>query len=335
MKSSYSYAVISLWCAAASLSGCATTQPYDYTAYRQSRPRSILVLPPVNATNAVEASYSLYSQVTLPLAESGYYVLPVTLVDETFRQNGLFSPDEMAQVPAAKLYQIFKADAALYIRITKYGTVYKIINSESVVTAEGKLVDLRSGALLWEGSASASSAENRNNNAGGGLAGLLVSAVVNQILEQTTDSSHNVAGIASSRLLAAHAPAGMLYGPRSPRYEPSNPDTPPMTATVIPTAAPSDTMTASSQPAISSPVEISGEHSSAPKSAPAINSAHVLTAAVLLRMSPVAQATGARRLEAGTSISMISQLTNAQGQVWWYVAVNGRNGWIAAHELHP
>ena len=64
-------------------------QAYDYTAYKQSRPRSILVLPPLNESPEVAASHSMLSQVTMPLAEAGYYVLPVALVDETFKQNGM------------------------------------------------------------------------------------------------------------------------------------------------------------------------------------------------------------------------------------------------------
>lgn len=204
--------------AAALISACATAPSYDYTAFRQSRPLSILLIPPVNDSSAVEASYSVLSQMTLPLAESGYYVLPVTLVDETFRQNGYTNPAEIEGIPAAKLRQIFNADAALYVHIKQYGTIYRLVNSESVVSVDGRLVDLRSGGVLWEGSASASSAENRGS-AGGGLVGLLVSAVVNQIIEASTDRSHDVAGVTSTRLLAAGRPAGMLYGPRSPNYQ--------------------------------------------------------------------------------------------------------------------
>ncbi|WP_374679966.1 DUF799 domain-containing protein [Hydrocarboniphaga effusa] len=200
------------------LTGCATQASYDYTAFRASRPQTILILPPVNASTSVEASYSMLSQLTMPLAESGYYVLPVTLVDETFRQNGLSNPADVSNVPVAKLHQIFGADAALYINVTRYGTSYKLINSESVVAADAKLVDLRSGNVLWEGNASASSAESRGaSNAG--LVGLLVEAIVSQIVESSTDASHNVAAITSSRLLAAGRPSGMLYGPRSPNYQ--------------------------------------------------------------------------------------------------------------------
>lgn len=199
------------------VAGCATAPSYDYTAFRQSRPASILLLPPVNNSPAIEASYSLLSQMTMPLAESGYYVLPVTLVDETFRQNGLFNPPDIAAVPIAKLRQIFAADAALYVTITEYGTVYQLLSSASVVSAEARLVDLRNGALLWEGSASASSNEGRGSS--NGLAGMLVEALVYQIVESSSNASHKLAATTSVRLLGAGRPSGMLYGPRSPNYQ--------------------------------------------------------------------------------------------------------------------
>lgn len=200
------------------LQGCATPpKPYDYTAYQAAKPASILVLPPINGTPDVQATPSVLAQMTLPLAESGYYVMPVSLVDETLKGNGVQTADEAQQIPAAKLREIFGADAGLYVKVTRYGSVYKVLNSETAVTLEAKLVDLRSGQLLWEGSASASSAEQQNNSQGG-LIGLLVKAVVDQIISSTTDRSHPMAGVASQRLLAAGRPSGLLYGPRSPSY---------------------------------------------------------------------------------------------------------------------
>lgn len=203
--------------AAALLAGaCATPQPYDYTAFKEARPKSLLVLPPLNNSPDVNASYSFLSHVTLPLAESGYYVLPVTLVDEMFRENGVTDPGLMHEVPAAKLKEIFGADAALYIKIGHYGTSYSVINSESRVSAEASLVDLASGGVLWQGSATASSAEGRSSS--GGLVGMLVQAIVSQIVETITDRSHPVAGVTSMRLLSAGRPGGLLFGPRSPRF---------------------------------------------------------------------------------------------------------------------
>lgn len=217
------YARLARTCCAAVLAavlftGCATqSQPYDYTAFRQSHPASILVLPPLNNSPDVGATYSMLSQVTLPLAESGYYVFPVSLVDETFRQNGLHNPAEMHDVTPQKLREIFGADSALYITITQYGTSYSVISSESRVTAEARLVDLRSEQALWSGKATASSAEGRSNS--NGLVGMLIQSVVNQIVESATNQSHPVAGTTSYRLLSAGMPNGILYGPRSPKYK--------------------------------------------------------------------------------------------------------------------
>ena len=87
-----------------------------------------------------------------------------------------------------------------------------------MVTASARLVDLRTGKLLWEGSASASSAEQQGNS-GGGLIGMLVVAVVNQIANTLTDKGHEIAGITSVRLLSADMPNGILHGPRSPKYQ--------------------------------------------------------------------------------------------------------------------
>src|SRR5450830_1958953 len=198
--------------------GCATKQAaYDYTAFKAAKPRSIVVLPPLNNSPEVNAGNSVYAQVTYPLAEAGYYVLPVAVVGETFKQNGLVNANDIQGVDAKKLSEIFGADAALYMSISKYGSTYTVLDSVSVVSVSAKLVDLKTGTLLWEGAASASSNEG-NNNGGNGPLGALIGALVKQIINSTTDASHPIAGIANARLLSAGSPNGLLYGPRSERY---------------------------------------------------------------------------------------------------------------------
>lgn len=200
------------------LAACATAPtPYDYSAFKQSRPKTLLVLPALNRSPEVNAGISVMSQVSYPLAEAGYYVLPVTLVTETFRQNGLDNAEDIQTVAPEKLREIFGADAALYMEIQSYGTSYQVVSSDTVVAVSARLVDLRDGQLLWQGSAKASSAERRSGNQGG-LAGLLVQAVVAQITDTVTDQGNVIAGVASKRLLAPRSPDGMLYGPRSEKY---------------------------------------------------------------------------------------------------------------------
>ncbi|HTT11071.1 MAG TPA: DUF799 domain-containing protein [Burkholderiaceae bacterium] len=196
------------------LGACATRPPKDYSAFQRARPASILVLPPVNDSPDIKATPAVWSGVTRPLAEAGYYVIPVTLADETFKQNGVTTSYDAQQIPADKLRQFFGADAALYLTVREYGSSYRVLVSETAVQIDAKLVDLRDGALLWQGNARASSAEQQQQNQGG-ILGLLVQALVNQIIGSTTDAAYNYAGVANARLIGG--PEGVLYGPRSPR----------------------------------------------------------------------------------------------------------------------
>ncbi len=200
------------------LGGCATkAPPYDYTAFQRAKPASLLVLPPINESPEVNATPAVWAQATMPLAEAGYYVLPVTLVDETLRQNGVTTANDAQGIPGKKLQEFFGADAAVYIKVNKYGTSYAVVASESRVEVECRILDLRSGDLLWQGKAIATSAEQQQQSQGG-LIGLLVTAVVRQIVGTVTDESFNYAGIANMRMLGAPRYNGVLPGPRSPVY---------------------------------------------------------------------------------------------------------------------
>ncbi|MEI7516647.1 MAG: GNA1162 family protein [Betaproteobacteria bacterium] len=205
--------------AVALMAGCATKKPgWDYSAYKASKPRSILVLPPINNSPDITATYSVMSFVTKPLSEAGYYVMPVAMVAEAFKENGLTQPSDMHATSPDKLRQIFGADAALYITVTKFGVSYTVVNSETTVQVQGKLVDLKTGTTLWQGVAQASSVEGEQQQQGG-LGALLVSAIIKQVLASTFDNSHKYSGIATERLLATgEKSSGLLFGPRSPSY---------------------------------------------------------------------------------------------------------------------
>ncbi|AOZ51673.1 DUF799 domain-containing protein [Chromobacterium vaccinii] len=203
---------------AALATGCAApVVNRDYTAYKQSRPRAILVLPPVNDSPEVNGPNGVLSQMTYPLAEAGYYVVPVALMTETFKQNGLSTANDIQAVSPVKLREIFGADAALYTTVKRYGVRYSVLDSVAEVEVQTKLVDLKSGQELWAGSAAANNANSNNNNAGG-LVGMLINAAIKQIVNSATDATYPVAGMASNQLLSAGHANGVLYGPRSPQY---------------------------------------------------------------------------------------------------------------------
>jgi len=198
--------------------GCVSLPPsHDYTEFRNADPQSIIVMPPINHTTEVIAPYSLMAQVVTPIAESGFYVFPVAVVDQTFKNNGVTVAQDAQNISFDKLHEIFGADSALYLTIEEYGTSYALISSNTVVTVSGKLVDLRTGVTLWQHQATASSAESRSSG-GQGLVGALVEAAANQIIETVSDTGFDIAAITSSRLLSSKGYNGLLHGPRSPQY---------------------------------------------------------------------------------------------------------------------
>ncbi|MCF6438725.1 DUF799 domain-containing protein [Pseudoalteromonas luteoviolacea] len=200
------------------LSGCVSSpEPHDYSEFRNSDPRSVVILPPLNNSPEVIAPYSLLSQMSQPIAESGFYVFPVAVVEQTFRNNGITVATDAHALPTTKLQEIFGADTALYVSIEEYGTSYVVLSSDTVVSVSAKLVDLKTGNLLWEHAARASSAETRSSG-GHGLVGMLVEAAVNQIVESAFDAGFDIARIASHRLLSSEVHNGLLHGPRSLKY---------------------------------------------------------------------------------------------------------------------
>ncbi len=192
------------------LGACTTTEPYDYSLFHAHHPRSVLVLPPLDNSMEVDATYAYLATVTQPLAERGYYVFPVAVVDRMLRDNGLPGPGEMHQVPLTRLGEVFGADAVLYITLHDWGTAYRVIDSSTEVTAEASLVDVASGTEIWRGKHTATYS---SASGGGGILEMMVGAVINQVMASVVDPSMDVARDCNQGLFC-NDHDGLLIGPR-------------------------------------------------------------------------------------------------------------------------
>ncbi|MFH2046558.1 MAG: GNA1162 family protein [Pseudomonadota bacterium] len=195
---------------------CGTApKPHDYNAYLSHMPVSILVLPPRNESTEVMAPYIYLSTVTRPLAERGYYVFPVAVIDMLMKENGVPSPDEMAQVSLKKIREIINPDAVLYMTVKEWGTKYKVLNSTTTVCLSGQLVDTETGIVLWQG-------EYRTikNSSDGqqGIIAMLVSAVIHQIVNTISDPTRDLAQLNNERMFLNER-NGLLLGKRHSQFE--------------------------------------------------------------------------------------------------------------------
>lgn len=128
--------------------GCSAKRT-DYGAYLENFPKSVLVLPPINESLEVQASGMFLSTITTLLAERGYYVLPVAVVDAVLKGEGVPLPPEMHQVSLEKLKSVFDPDAVLYVTIKKWTTTYLVVNTSTTVVLDYRLIDTDTKQELW------------------------------------------------------------------------------------------------------------------------------------------------------------------------------------------
>jgi hypothetical protein len=173
MKSSLIAAVV---CILSLLSGCAM-QPAknDLSAFYAHKPRSILVVPVVNDTTEISASPVLVSTITKPLAERGYYVFPVYLTDLVLRDFGLAEAGHIHQLATQRLFELFGADAALFITIKDWSSKYIVLASTVAVEMDYELKDTRTGMTLWQ---SNQKVVQSSGGAAGGLIGMAIAAAI-------------------------------------------------------------------------------------------------------------------------------------------------------------
>ena len=202
------------------LGACSTTSgPKEdkYALFRELMPHSILVLPPVNESVDVNAPYSWLTTATMPIAEQGFYVFPVAIIDQFMKENGLPNPEDMHGAPLDKLGEIFGADAVLYVTLTEFGQKFELLSSTTRVDAVAQLVDIGTGQVIWNGALNYADDGNNSNNQGG-LLGALVNAAITQIGESINDSTHDAAKLANYQLFR-NTRSGLLKGPAHPEFE--------------------------------------------------------------------------------------------------------------------
>lgn len=155
-----------------------TKQQY-YPKMYNNKPNSILVLPAKNTTTSVDATNNFRYTITKPLAEKGYYVFPVHLVDSFFKSENLTDSEIIRNIPVSKLKEIFNPDAILYVDINAWDTGYTVITSNVDVGLSFSLVDANTGSEIWQNNAYAYSYQGLDT--GNGIIGLVISAIATAI----------------------------------------------------------------------------------------------------------------------------------------------------------
>lgn len=96
--------------------GCAPllTRGEQYAKMYEQKPATILVMPPINNTTNVEAKDLLYTSISKPLVESGYYVISPYLAMEVLKQESAYDAELFINAALTPFQKYFGADAVIF-----------------------------------------------------------------------------------------------------------------------------------------------------------------------------------------------------------------------------
>lgn len=96
------------------------TRAEQYAKMYDEQPVTLLVMPPINNTSNVEAKDYLYTSISRPLAEAGYYVLSPLLVMDILKAESAYDSELYINTPLDRFKDFFGADAVVFSEINKW-----------------------------------------------------------------------------------------------------------------------------------------------------------------------------------------------------------------------
>jgi len=171
------------------LSACApkmTTKSTAFPLMYEERPASILILPPMNESTAADAKDYYSTTIQEPLAFTGYYTFPYTITSEILKMEGIYDTELLVNLPLSKFKEYFGADAVLFTTIKKWNLKYVVLASTLTVSIDCKLKSTISNQTLWKYTGTVV-VDLSGGDTGGGLAGLIVKAIVCAVQSAVAD----------------------------------------------------------------------------------------------------------------------------------------------------
>lgn len=189
------------------LASCATpkTRGEQYAQLYEEKPLTIVIMPPINQTNAVEAKDYFYTTLYTPLCEKGYYVFSPYLTMEFFQSESAYDSEMFLEQPLGTFKTALNADAAMFTIIKSWKKIG--ITSTITVDVEYILRSTTTGNTLYhrEGIIKL----DTSVNAGGGLIGSIVSLAASAINTAMTDKV--VAGRKCNYFVLSDMPVGKYH----------------------------------------------------------------------------------------------------------------------------
>ena len=107
--------LITLCCIATSCGMMNTvTRESQYAKMYEEKPVTLLVMPPINNSTNVEAKDLLYTSISRPLVEAGYYVISPLLAMDVLKAESAYDSEMFFDAPLTTFQNYFGADAVVF-----------------------------------------------------------------------------------------------------------------------------------------------------------------------------------------------------------------------------
>lgn len=196
------------------LSACGpkmSTKLAEFPLMYEERPSSILILPPMNESTAADSKEYYSTTIQEPLAFTGYYTFPYPITSEILKMEGIYDTELLANLPLSKFKEYFGADAVLFTTIKKWDLSYMVLASTLTVSIDCKLKSTTSNQILWKYTGTVV-VDLSGGHTGGGLAGLIVKAIVTAVQSAMADY------VPYARQANYRALSSMPYGKYHPHH---------------------------------------------------------------------------------------------------------------------
>lgn len=90
------------------------TRESQYSKMYEEKPVTLLVMPPINNSANVEAKDLLYTSISRPLVEAGYYVISPLLAMDVLKSESAYDAEMFFDAPLTTFNKFFGADAVVF-----------------------------------------------------------------------------------------------------------------------------------------------------------------------------------------------------------------------------
>lgn len=90
------------------------TRESQYAKMYEEKPITLLVMPPINNSANVEAKDLLYTSISRPLVEAGYYVISPLLAMDVLKAESAYDAEMFFDAPLTAFQNYFGADAVVF-----------------------------------------------------------------------------------------------------------------------------------------------------------------------------------------------------------------------------